>query len=99
MNLKDALVAQQIRHQRTLIGAGGYDDIVSRDRTARSFGDEAGSPVTAAQPRPRDPPSDRRPRQPPIAGAGAHDLAPAPEPLGTGGRGRKPPPAHRPAGE
>ena len=41
------MIAQQVRHQRALIGAGGDDDIVGLDRAVGGLGDEAGAPSRA----------------------------------------------------
>ena len=38
------MLAQQIRHQRALIGTGGDHDIVGLDRAVGGLGDEAGAP-------------------------------------------------------
>ena len=52
-------VAQQVRQQRALIGTGGDDDIVGRDRAFRCFRDEAVRAVTR-QPRHVHAATDRR---------------------------------------
>jgi len=59
MDLEQAgLAAQQVRLQRTLVGAGGDHDIVGRDRALRRFGDKAFA--VARQPRHRDAAANRR---------------------------------------
>ena len=60
MDLKHRKLAQQIRHQRALIGTGGDDDIVRLDRAVRSLGDEAGGAVPLREPRHLDAAADRR---------------------------------------
>ena len=60
VNLKDAgFIAQQVRHHRPLIGAGGDDDIFRVDLAVGRLRDETGRTV-ARQPRHRDAAADRR---------------------------------------
>ena len=60
MDLKHRMIAQQVRDQRALIGAGGDHDIVGLDGAAGGFGDKAGSAIAPAQPRHLDAAADRR---------------------------------------
>ena len=60
MDLKHRMIAQQIRHQRALIGTGGDHDIVGLDGAVSGLGDEAGAAVPLRQPRYLDAAADRR---------------------------------------
>ena len=58
MDLEHGMIAQQVRDEVALIGTGGDDHIISRDRAVRGLGDETGA-VTLRQPRHRDAAADR----------------------------------------
>ena len=58
MDLEHGMIAQQVRDEVALIGTGGDDDIVRRDRAVGGLGDETCA-VTLRQPRHRDAAADR----------------------------------------
>ena len=41
------MIAQQVRHQRALIGTGGDHDVAGLDRAIGGLGDEAGAAIAA----------------------------------------------------